>query len=799
MLKNYFKTAFRNLSRRKGYAFLNITGLSVGFASFLLIFLVISYEKSFDTFHAKKDSIFRVVRITRSQVNREYRTGVPLPVTEGLRKDYPQLANVGCITTDNNAQVIISETGSSSPKKFMEKRGVFFAEPQFFDMFSFPTVAGDLKSLSMPGNILLTQSTADRYFGDWHEAMGKTFNMDGVSVKVTGILKDMPANTDFQIKEVVSYTTLRKYSDFSNWANIDDDNQCFVQMGANNSPAAFNSRLEQFTDKYIKPINDGYFLSLQPLGEMHYDARYGNYSGQVFSKDLVFALSAIGIFLLVIACVNFINLSTAQAVNRAKEVGVRKVLGGNRGQLIAQFLGEAAIISFFALIISLLVAALSISAINKLLDIRLAVSALYNGKMVASIVIALVAVILLSGFYPAFLLSGFNAVRVLKSTLSSQQGGGISLRRVLVVLQFAIAQVLIIATLVVASQMNYFTHADMGFSKDAIITAQFSRDSAGVASQDFLRNELSKTPGVENVSFSMAAPAVGGWGTDLRTPDNTGREPNMGVAMKVADTSYFSLYHINFVAGRCYYQSDTPAEFVVNQSVARKLGYRDPQQAIGKRINVVTIGTFPIVGVVKDFHTASFRDSISPVVIACNKRAFGVASIKLNIAKAQSVIASMKKIWDSNYPDLTFEYAFTDQTIANFYTQENQLSKLYKIFAAMAIFISCLGLYGMMSFMAVQRKKEIGIRKVLGAPIKSILVLLSKEFTILISVAFLISTPLAWYFMHQWLQQYPYRIGLGVWFFIATMGGSVLIAWITVGYTAINAARANPVKSLRTE
>jgi ABC-type antimicrobial peptide transport system permease subunit len=358
--------------------------------------------------------------------------------------------------------------------------------------------------------------------------------------------------------------------------------------------------------------------------------------------------------------------------------------------------------------------------------------------------------------------------------------------------------VLIIATLVVTSQVNYFTHADMGFSKDAIVTAQFPRDSTGLASQDFLRNELLKTPGIENVSFSMAAPVVGGWETDLRTPDNKGKEPNMAVAMKVADTSYFSLYHIQFLAGRSYYQSDTPAEFVVSQRVARGLGFQDPWQAIGKKINILG-GTLPIVGVVRDFHTASFRDSVEPVVLTCFKREFGLASVKLNMAKAKPVIASMKKIWENNFPDLTFEYAFMDETIANFYTQENQLSQLYKLFAALAIFISCLGIYGMISFVAIQRKKEIGIRKVLGAPVKAILILLSGEFTILISVAFLISAPLAGYFMHHWLQKFPYRIDFGIWFFITTMSGSVLIAWMTIGYTALNAARANPVNSLRSE
>jgi putative ABC transport system permease protein len=798
MIKNYFKTAFRNLARRKSQTFLNITGLSVGFAAFMLIFLVIRYEQSFDTFHANRDQLFRVVRISRNPVNREYRSGVPIPVTEGLRTNYPQLANVGCITTDNNAQIVVSGKGNSSSKKFKEVSGVFLAEPQFFEMFSFPTVAGDRRSLSMPGNILLTQSTANKYFGDWHLATGKTFSFDGIPVKVTGILKDLPANSDFQMKEVLSYATLRKYADFSDWGSIDDDNYCFVQLKEHNSPAAFSRLLDQFTNKYIKPVNDGYFLSLQPLSELHYDGLYGNYSGHVFSKDLIFALTAIGIFLLVIACVNFINLSTAQAVNRAKEVGVRKVLGGSRGQLVAQFLGEAALISFFALVIALLVAGASIAGINHLLDIKLAASALIEGKMVVFIAAALVAVILLSGFYPAFLLSGFNASKVLKGNLSVQQGRGISLRRGLVVLQFAIAQVLIIATLVVASQMSYFSYADMGFSKDAIITAEFPRGKTGVASQDVLRNELLGTPGIENVSFSYESPVSGGSFTDLRTPDNTGKEPNMEVALKIADTSYFSVYHIIFLAGRSYYQRDTTSEFVINRIVARKLGYRYPGQAIGKMITI-NGQTYPIVGVVKDFHIASFRDTVFPVVMVCNKRAYGVASIKLNMAKAQPVIASMQKIWDSNYPDFTFDYAFIDQIIANFYTQEDQLSKLYKLFSALAIFISCLGLYGLISFMAVQRKKEIGIRKVLGAPLNSILTLLSKEFTILITIAFAISAPIAWYFMHQWLQQYPYRIGLGAWFFLATMGGSVLIAWVTVGYTAIRAARANPVMALRSE
>ncbi|MEP6949367.1 MAG: FtsX-like permease family protein, partial [Ginsengibacter sp.] len=306
-------------------------------------------------------------------------------------------------------------------------------------------------------------------------------------------------------------------------------------------------------------------------------------------------------------------------------------------------------------------------------------------------------------------------------------------------------------------------------------------------------------PGIENVSFSMFTPAGnGGWFTDLRTPGNHSNNPDMVVSMKAADTGFFRLYNLPLVAGRIYFPSDTMREFVVNETVVKKLGIQKPGDAIGKLINV-NGKTFPIVGVVKDFHVYSLRDPIGPVVMTTIKDGYGLANIKINLGKARSVIAVMEKTWNKNFPDYAFEYNFLDQSIADYYKQENQLSQLYKIFSGIAIFISCLGLYGLISFMAVQRKKEIGIRKVLGAPVRNIVIMLSKEFTILITIAFLVASPLAWYFMHQWLQQYTYRIMIGLWFFAATILCSLLIAWLTVGYTAIKAAMANPVKSLRAE
>ena len=799
MIKNYLKTAFRNLGRRKVNSIVNISGLAVGFAAFLLIFLVIQYEQSFDTFHAKKDRIYRVVRIGTNSAKREYRTGVAMPVTASLRAEFPQVANAAAIAADWNVQVIIPAANGSAIKKFKEGSGLFFAEPQFFKIFDFGLAAGNIKdALNAPNTALLTKEIAAKYFGDWETAVGKTLKMDGQNIKVTGILNEIPANTDFPIKGVLSYETMRNYVDFNSWGNLNDYNQCIVELASNQTKEQFDNLLLGFTDKHIKPINPSYYLGLQSLSDIHFDSRFENFSGHTFSKDLIFALGAIGIFLLVIAGVNFINLTTAQAINRAKEVGVRKVLGGNRLQLMMQFFGETGITCLLALIVAACIVLIFIPAINNLLDIHISVAVLYSGKVLLFMLLALGLVTAFSGFYPALVLSGFKSVTVLKGSSGADRQTGISFRRGLVVFQFVMAQTLIIATLVVASQMEYFRNADLGFNKTAIINAGFPNDSLIIKKMESLRNDLLKLPGIQNFSYSMASPAGGGYYTDLRKPENQGTAPEMVTNFNEADTGFFNLYHLQFAAGRIYHASDTMRELVVNETVVKKLGLSNAQAAIGKMMKI-NGKTLPIVGVVKDFHVNSLRDPIVPVAMSTMKSGYGLVNIKINLSRATTIIPAMETIWNRYFPEYTFGYNFLDQSIADSYKQENQLSKLYKIFSGIAIFISCLGLYGLISFMAVQRKKEIGIRKVLGAPVIDIVVMLSKEFTILIIIAFLIATPVAWYFMHQWLQQYTYRIMIGIWFFVATIAGSLIIAWLTVGYTAIRAALANPVSSLRTE
>jgi ABC-type antimicrobial peptide transport system permease subunit len=799
VIKTYLKTALKNLQRNKTNAFINIAGLVVGFAAFLIIFLVIQYENSFDDFHTNKEQIYRIVRIGRNPENREYRPGVPFPVTQGLRKDLPQLKNASAIFCDNRVPIVITAADGRLLKKFNEQN-VFAAEPQFFQMFDFNLAAGDIKTaLNDVNTVLLTKDVATKYFGNWQAALGKSVKLYGDQMKVTGILNNPPANTDFPLSVVLSYATLRKNLDPNDWGSISDQNYCLIQLNKNTSPGQVSKLVDAFTEKHIKPVNPGYTLALQPLNEIHFDARYGNFNGTTFSKDLILGLSIIGLFLLIIACVNFINITTAQAVNRAREVGVRKVLGSNRSQLVLQFLGETGTTTLLALLASLCFVFVCLPFVNNLLGIHVLSSDLFNTKFVLFILSALIAVTFLSGFYPALVLSGFKSINVLKgSVLTNTQG--ISMRRALVVFQFVIAQALIIGTLVVASQMDYFRNADMGFNKNAIINARFPGDSVSRTKIDFLYNELLKINGVQHVSFSTFAPSEGsGWYTDLRKESNHNTtEPDMIVCMKPADTGFFRLYDLQLLAGRTYFPSDTMREFVVNETIIKNLGFRDPSKAIGTMINVSGTNA-PIVGVVKDFHTYSLRDKIGPVVMTSIKNAYGLANIQIDMHKAQRVIAALQNTWNKYYPDYVFEYNFIDQSIADYYKQENQLSVLYKIFSGIAIFISCLGLYGLISFMAVQRRKEIGIRKVLGAPVRDIVIMLSKEFTILIAIAFLIAAPIAWYFMHQWLQQYTYRIVMGAGFFIATIVCSLIIAWLTVSYTAIKAAIANPVKSLRTE
>jgi putative ABC transport system permease protein len=801
MFKNYFKTAFRSFKRNKSYTLINTLGLSVGIAACLLIFLVVQFESSFDNFHPKKDSIYRVGTEFHNQDGVSYSAGVAFPVATALRIDFPQIKEVASVYQQGGE--ITVEDGNSQKK--LQEDHFYYAEPQFFNVFNFPFLEGDIKSaLTDPNSAVLTQTTAEKYFGNWKNAIGKTIKYDNKTLyTVRGILKNIPHNSDFPLSVVVSYSALQNTgvkNNLSDWVSTFGQAYTFVVLPRDLPVNKFNAELKNFAKKH-KPAeyaSDSFIA--QSLSEIHYDDRFGNFNGHTFSHSLIKALSLIGIFLIIIACVNFINLATAQAVNRSKEVGVRKVLGSNRWQLAVQFLAETALIVFVALILSICIAGMALPYLNKLLEVQMTMSFMANPAIILFVVATAIIVTLLSGIYPAVILSGFNPITALKSKITAKMIGGISLRRALVVLQFAIANVLIIGMIIVVSQMEFFRNASLGFDKAAIINVPVPSDSISHTKVDYIRNQLLANKDIKNVSFSFESPSSeSNWNSDFKF-DHSNKSTAFSANLKWADPDYFKTYNLQFVAGRPYYPSDTVREFVVNEMLLKKLGVTNPKDAIGKQVDFWDgrkVGN--IVGVIKDFNSYSLREPMAPVLLSTWTDVYHTISIKIKPGTEKTVLAYVQKLWTDTYPDYVYDYKFLDQTIKNFYKQEDQLSQLYKIFAGIAIFISCLGLYGLVSFMAVQRTKEVGIRKVLGASVRNIIYLLSKEFTVLVIIAFIISAPIAWYIMNKWLQNYTYRIPLSASIFVIAIVSSVVIAWITVAHRAVKAAIVNPVDSLRSE
>ena len=804
MLKNYFITAFRNLVRNKSFLFINVAGLTIGIASCLLIFLVIRFELSFDNYHAKKDRIYRVATVFDRAGGIDYSSGISFPVAAALRVDYPQLEAVANMSSRGNDMITVLEDGKPV-KKFRELKGVFFTEPQAFRIFDNKWLAGDpATAISDPYTAALSRSLAIKYFGSWEQAVGKSIIYEkSQPIKITGVFEDVPLNSDFPFGVVISQSSSRSLTGNTDWHSTTSDQNCMIVLPENMSADQFNKMLVAFRKKHAPETSTTLTkisYRLQPLNEIHFDERFGTYNDRTFSKELIRGLALIGAFLLIIACVNFINLSTAQAVNRSKEVGIRKVLGGTRGQLVAQFMGETFIITLIATCLATLIAWLILPSLSALMEVNIAPGAGQIVQLLLFLGAVIICVTFLSGFYPALILSGFNPISALKSKLSARSIGGLSLRRALVILQFGIAQVLIIATLIVISQMDFFRSTSLGFNQHAVMNIPLPTDSLSRSKRNVVREQLLLQPGISNVSFSFSAPADNGaWSSDFNF-DHSPVPINFEPSLKWADTGYFNTYGLQMVAGRPYVESDTTREFVVNETLVRKLGLKSPEEAIGKEINfwggrIVA----PIVGVVKDFHSNSLKDEMNPVVMGARERSYRMISVRIDMNRSKELLGKIEKTWNEAFPDYVYEYEFMDDKINNFYRQENQLSQLYKVFAGIAIFISCLGLYGLVSFMAVQRTKEVGIRKVLGASAANIIYLFSKEFTLLIGISFVIAAPLAYYFMRDWLNKFVFRIDIGIWFFVISIAGSLCIAWITVGYRAAKAAFANPVNSLRNE
>lgn len=807
MFKNYFTIALRNIKRHRSHSIINIAGLAIALAATIVIFLVLQHEYSYDTYHKNADRIYQVIKKDVSPTETGYQIGVPFPATRALRLDFPQVTFGELYKSYGSQLTVMKDPNTISSRRFIEESGVFFADPEMFSIFDVKWMAGSAAVLKEPGKVVLAKSIAEKYFGTWQSAMDGYLKIDNnILVQVAGIIEDVPNNSDFPFAVIPSYKTFESNQQFFNygeqindWGLSTSDHQVYALLPENMNAASIDANLETFSRKYYRmesATKPTHFL--QPLKNIHFDTRLENNGDHISNKTSLNTLALIGVLIVLMACINFINLSTALAAKRGKEVGIRKVMGSSKTQLRTQVLFETGLIVLFAGMAAILLAWLALPYLRYIADIQQQLTLINTGSILF-LVLTLVVTTILAGFYPSLVLSSFQPVEAIKNKINNTRVGGLSLRRVLVVLQFAFSQLLIIATIIAVGQMNYIRTADIGFDKEAILLLQGNSDSTSLARHAAFKADLLKLPAVKSVSFTMDPPSsLNSWTTNFAFNNNTEDLP-FNLYLKTGDEHYAGTFGMNLLAGRFYTTSDSARKVVINETLMQKVGIKEPSEAIGKTIRIGAGQFREIVGVVRDFKNNSLRDGIQPTAIISYPAFYSLTAIKLksnNLGKSNEAI---QQVWDKHYPEYAAETSFLDESINEFYQQEERLSRLYKVYATLAIIISCLGLYGLVSFMAVQKNKEVGIRKVLGASVGSIVYLFSKEFTVLILIAFALAAPAGWYLMNNWLQNFTYRIDIGAWVFILAVLASVLIAWLTVGYKAISAATANPVKSLKSE
>lgn len=811
MLRNHLNTAIRALRRHSVYAAIHIAGLAIGIAAGLLIFRIVHYELGFNRHFVHADKIVRVVSEVRTaEGSQAHYVCTPIPAMAVMRETVSQFDAISAVRELWCTLTVPDPAGERPLHKFSvgSNEIAFFAEPDFVKIFSLHWLAGDPSTaLNGPGSIILTRTWAEKCFQDWTQAMGKTVMIDHLfPATVTGVIDDLPDQCDFPITFIVSYETLRAhpayfFHDAHDWGNCSSNNQVYALLHDRSDIDAANRILAGIGQKEYR--EGSHFLSrqhvLQPLLDMHYDARYSLSGTHRTERSRLRILSVIGILILAMACFNFINLSTAQAVLRAREVGVRKTLGSSRRQIAMQFLSETAVVAGAATILGSGIAVLTAPLLQYVSHVPVEYP-FFSQTMCWILLPALwLMVTALAGLYPSLVLSAFRPVEALKNQMGASLTGGVMLRKGLVIAQFAIAQALIVAALITILQLDYIRKRDLGFDQSLIYTFAFNSDSATIARQEPLRQKLLQIPRVESVSFSSDQPLSGSiWGVNMRYGSRTEDEP-FELQLKFCDAYYYNTYDIRMHAGRWYAPSDTIREAVVNMTLIRKLGLENAQDILGQYITIGGNRKALITGVFEDFHTSSLHQQHNALLLTTRKTFYWDAGVKMRAEDIPATIALIKAAYDEVLPEQVFNGNFLDAEIASFYADDRRLASTCKAFGLLAVLISCLGLFGLAAHAAAQRVKEIGIRKVLGASITGILALLSHDFIRLVLIALLIASPVAWYLMHKWLENFHYRIDIPWLAFIAAGALTVTIAFLTVSIQSLRAAMANPVNALRSE
>ena len=774
---------------------MNIAGLSLGITSSLILFLLIRYATSYDNYHTKGERIYRVTTTAKTDDGSErHSPGVPAVLPDAFKNDFTEAEEV-TFTSYRNGGLIEVPVSNGETKKFEEGHGIVFTEPDFFRIFDRKILAGSgEKSLDEPNEAIISKNWAVKFFGK-EDPIGSIVIYDKHEYKISAVMENFPNNTDFPFEIMFSYVTIAKERIEGGWGSIYSDDQCYFLLKDGVDVRKIEARIPAFVDNHYGKDNwKKRSHHFQPLSDMHFDSRYSTYSYRTVTRQSLWAMGIVGIFLILTACINFVNLSTAEAIRRSREVGIRKTLGSTRSQLVRQFLGETFLVTVFAMAISLGLTQIGLRFLNPFMHTTLTLDLSKDLSLLMYIALTTVVVSILSGLYPAIVLSGYKPVLALKSMITSKGSQGYVLRRGLVVLQFFISQFFIIGTIVMIEQLDYFQNKDLGFDKEAIMRVDFP--AAELTTKKAFAHEVRSLSGIRRVALAFTSPSsASSSSTGFSVP---GQPEHYDTHIKMADSDYVPLYDLKIVAGRNLHASDTLIQVVVNETLVKTMGLKDPLEAVGKIINVWDKNV-PIVGVVKDFHTQSLENKIQPVILFSNAETYGMAAVKIEGGNINTSIESIQAIWKKFFPDRTFDYQFLDQEIATFYESERSMSILLTIFTSMAIFIGCLGLFGLVTFMANQKTKEIGVRKVLGASVTNILYMFSKEFMTLIVIGFIIAAPLAWFVMNRFLAEFAYKIEIGAGIFLIGFGATLLIAILTVGFKSMAAANTNPVKALKCE
>ena len=819
MFRNYLKIAIRNLLKNKIYSLINVVGLSIGISACLVIYLLVSFEFSYENFQPERANIYRITSGFKGlDGSFNQNAGISAPIPTSIRKE---LSGIEKITAFHCFWSGVSIPTGKQTKKILPKdeSDIIICEPEYFDIFTYEWLQGNPKTaLHSPNEVVLTEQKVEQYFGKipLEQAIGrKLYYQDSLVATVTGVVKSQPKNSDFTFNDFISFKSIeaknwRKDFGLDEWTNTNSSSQAFVKLTKGTDAHKIDAQFPKFLLKHLDQKdqwNHGRSLQLQALTDVHFNTKLqGNY-GRTVHLPTLYILIGVAIFLLLIATINFINLSTAQSINRVKEIGVRKVLGSSRKSLIFQFMTETFVITSVAVFFSVILVEPILWAYHDFIPPNLHFD-VFQPQILGFLLTILIVTAIFSGLYPAWIISSYNPISSIKNQLPSGQSRAVFLRKSLITFQFTFSQIFILGTILVTAQSRFMLTKDMGFKKDAIVYFPTDWHEHG-DKKNVLIEKLKQIPEIETISIGDAA-AKSGYSTQRLKYFNGKQEVEFDPHRRSVDVNFIPMYGLKIIAGQNISKSDTSKDFVINEAFVKAMGLKKPQDAIGKMLNYWdTKGNpmkFPIVGVVADFHFRSLHNVIQPLFIVSQPKEAVNINVKIKSTNASekditAILAKMKKAYNEVYPESEqiFEPQFFDKTIAKFYDAEKKMSQLLNTATIIAILISCLGLFGLAAFATTQRTKEIGIRKVLGASVKQIVGLLSKDFIKLVLIAIIIASPIAYYFMNQWLQDFAYRINIEWWIFALAGIIAIAIALLTVSYQAIKAAIANPVKSLRTE